>query len=360
MRITWRDILHELLDVKTVTPSRPPHPISTNKQVTIRPPAPVTPKQTPMKVHTPPPVAQQTPVVTNIPVTPVAPREINKMNSDSFFVIGTGHDVCQDYVAHHNNGVKSYVVLADGCSGSKDSDVGARVLVKTHELYIPRMGIMDFNEFARRSPDIYSKVIEEAESNAKALELDAMALDATLLSIISNKTGEFMVTCYGDGVVALGRHDGVIEVYSVSYRDGYPNYLSYQLSPERKARFDEKTSNFREMTYELIDENDTLKQVYRSGAIFDTYLGTKKKYCWVAVISDGVQSFVQKNITETSVTTEPVPSHEVIREMFAFKNFNGTFVKRRVKRFLELCKERGWTHYDDLYVGVVYLGSENE
>jgi hypothetical protein len=282
------------------------------------------------------------------------------MNSDSFFVIGADHDICQDYVANHNNGVKSYIVLADGCSGSKDSDVGARVLVKTHELYIPAMGVMDFDEFSKRSRSLYTQIIEEAQSNSKALELDPMALDATLMSIISNKSGEFMVTCYGDGVVAFGRRDGIIETYSVSYKEGYPNYVSYQLSPERKEKFDEKTGNYKEVTLELIDgDKAPLKQKYRSAAPFETYLGSKDKYLWVAVMSDGVQSFMERVDDKTSMTKESVPTHEVIRELLAFKSFTGSFVKRRMKRFLETCKDRQWTHSDDLSVGVVYLGEEN-
>lgn len=362
-RITWQDIA-DILD---------PYPVkSVPKRSTVPPPQK---SNAPVKSNH---KAGQQNVKITVPVVVLTPKEpaiitppkpitvINSvttphiMNSDSFFVIGSDHDICQDYVANHNNGVKSYIVLADGCSGSKDSDVGARILVKTHELYIPAMGVMDFDEFSKRSRGLYTQIIEEAQSNSKALELDPMALDATLMSIISNKSGEFMVTCYGDGVVAFGRRDGIIETYSVSYKEGYPNYVSYQLSPERKAKFDEKANNYKEVTLELIDEDKApLKQKYRSSAPFETYLGSKDKYLWVAVMSDGVQSFMEKVSDSTSITKESVPTHEVIRELFAFKSFTGSFVKRRMKRFLETCKERQWTHSDDLSVGVVYLGEEN-
>ena len=348
--ITWKDIREAVGGSHNHTS---PHPSSPKPQQA----------QQQQKAHKPFVVVEPTKPLT--PATPSRPvkeqpiLEPTTMNSDSIFVIGSYHDICQDYVANHNNGIKSYVVLADGCSGSKDSDVGARVLVKTHELFIPSMGVMDFNEYARRAPTLYSQIIEEAEGNAKALELDPMSLDATIMSIVSNKSGEFMVTCYGDGVVALGRRDGIIETYSVSYKEGYPNYLSYQLSNERKERFAEKTGNYKEVILEMISgDEEPLKQKYRSSAVFDTYLGSKSKYLWVAVLSDGVNSFMEKISDGTSVTQEPVPPHKVIRELFNFKNFQGTFVKRRVKRFLESCSERQWTHGDDLSVGVVYLGDE--
>ncbi len=344
-KITWEDI-KGLVGVDTA-PTNPPS-IKMKYIPPVINPAPVNVNVV---------VKQQTPQKQHINFQPAL--EPTTMNSDSFFAIGSTHDICQDYVANHNHGLKSYVVLADGCSGSKDSDVGARVLVKTHELYIPRVGVMDFNEYARRASGIYSQIIDEAEANAKSLELDPMALDATIMSIVSNKNGEFMATCYGDGVVVLGRRDGIIETYSVSYKDGYPNYLSYRLSPERKERFDEKTSNHKEITLEMIQgDEEPLKQKYRSSSIFDTYLGKKSDYLWVAVVSDGVHSFTEKIVDGTGVMQEPIPAHKIIRELFNFKNFQGTFVKRRVKRFLESCVPRNWTHGDDLSVGVVYLGDE--
>jgi serine/threonine protein phosphatase PrpC len=280
------------------------------------------------------------------------------MNSDSAFVIGSTHDVCQDYVAHKSNGSKSHVVLADGCSGSPDSDVGARLLVKTHELFIPTVGVMDFNEYANKASSINLETICRASKVAKNLQLDSMALDATLMSIISNKSGEFMVTCYGDGVVVLGRKDGIIETYSVSYNEGYPNYLSYLLSKERKDKFNEKVNNYKEITLEMIGQNneENLKQKYKSSVVFDIYLGSMKNYSWVAVVSDGIHSFTEKQVTSTSVCQEPVPLCDVVKELFAFKNYQGCFVKRRLKRFLDVCKSKNWSNGDDLSIGVVYLG----
>lgn len=354
MRITWKDVFTAISGEPHVIPVvvKQPSKVPANTHIPSRP-NPTSPQQiksggntrpNDTKFINPPPVVSE-------PVT---------MNSDSFFVIGSGHDVCQDYVTSHNNGIKSYVVLADGCSGSKDSDIGSRILVKTHELYIPQMGVMDFDEFSRKLSSMYTQIIEEASTNAKALELDQMALDTTMMSIISNKSGDFMVTCYGDGVVALGRRDGIIETYSVSYNEGYPNYLSYRLSPERSKSFAEKTNNYKEITLEMIgDEEEPLKQKYRSSTGFDIYLGNKKTYSWVAILSDGVSSFMQKVVDDCSITQEPVPTHEVIRAMFDFKGFKGPFVKRRVKRFLESCKQRDWIHLDDLSVGVVYLGDND-
>src|SRR3990170_3536863 len=51
------------------------------------------------------------------------------INSDSLYLIGKSHQVCQDYTYH---GVTKwglpYIIVADGCSSAKDSDIGARLL----------------------------------------------------------------------------------------------------------------------------------------------------------------------------------------------------------------------------------------
>lgn len=390
MKLSWKDIVNARVDTPVTsqgvatppkkTPSRPitpMKPIVAKAKPNSQPATPVADAnqnqaQLPIDVPEPTSPVVQPPAKPGFVVVPPTlpppspmrqianPEVVSKMNADGLFIIGRAHDVCQDYVSCHTNGNKSYVVLSDGCSGSSDSDVGARVLVKTHEHYIPKLGEMDFNEYSRRADEIYTQIIEEADANAKSLELSPMALDATVLSIVSNKDGDFIITCYGDGVVALGRHDGVIEVYSVSYKAGFPKYLSYRLSEERQQKFNEKVANegnHKEITVlEIMPDGTPNERKHKASRDFDIYLGQRDRYAWVAVMSDGVESFLQHNVTETGKYDEQVPLHEVLKELFSFKNFQGTFVKRRVNRFLEVCKERNWTHEDDFSVGVVYLG----
>lgn len=150
-KITWKDIFGAPSPPPNAAPScLPPKPPSRqpnsgmqgNKhhgqsyvsdpnliRETVKVNVPTVKVNVPVRVTAPPTPLRQIPVA-----TPLTADATSTMNSDSLFVIGSDHDICQDYVAHHNNGVKSYIVLADGCSGSKDSDVGARVLVKSHEI----------------------------------------------------------------------------------------------------------------------------------------------------------------------------------------------------------------------------------
>src|SRR6185295_18680312 len=91
------------------------------------------------------------------------------MNTDAAINIGSTHSVCQDYAIARNG----YVVLADGCSSSPDTDIGARLLVKALD---QRLGTpTDIEELHRESA-------RTALGWAAMLGLPDQAVDATLLS----------------------------------------------------------------------------------------------------------------------------------------------------------------------------------
>ena len=46
------------------------------------------------------------------------------IRTDTFIEIGSQHKVCEDYIIAKDN----YIILADGCSRSENSDMGARIL----------------------------------------------------------------------------------------------------------------------------------------------------------------------------------------------------------------------------------------
>ena len=66
-----------------------------------------------------------------------------KMNTGSFFTIGSTHLVCEDYALHG----KDYVILSDGCSNGGGprihTDWGSRILCKAAEEHIQ---LLEFDE----------------------------------------------------------------------------------------------------------------------------------------------------------------------------------------------------------------------
>ena len=52
-----------------------------------------------------------------------------KINTDSIFLQGSDHQVCEDYATDFGSSEKNKrIIVCDGCSGSSMTDVGARLL----------------------------------------------------------------------------------------------------------------------------------------------------------------------------------------------------------------------------------------
>ena len=114
------------------------------------------------------------------------------MNADCIYRIGAGHAVCQDYCVARG-GDDPYVVIADGCSSSPDTDCGARLLVRSAAALLPaRADLASDAEFGQA-------VVERALPHAEGLGLPAQALDATLLWLTLDG-GEWTASVHGDGM----------------------------------------------------------------------------------------------------------------------------------------------------------------
>ena len=89
--------------------------------------------------------------------------------------------------------------------------------------------------------------LERAARAARSLDLRLDCLDATLLTITA-VGGALAACCHGDGVVALGRQDGWIKVYAVSYVASYHGYPSYRLDASRRDQWETQPGNEKRVT----------------------------------------------------------------------------------------------------------------
>ncbi len=258
------------------------------------------------------------------------------MNADCAFWIGSTHRVCQDYALTVLAEGAAHAVLADGCSGSPNTDIGARLLAKSAERLLPAC----------------DGAIERAADCAEWLSLPQTCLDATLLTVTA-ADGTFTARCHGDGVVALGRHDGTVEAFVVSFAASYPRYLSYTLDAARLERWREQPANAKTVERWLLG-TDSPPETQPSERESEQWTGSLADCRFVAVLSDGVQSFTQSVTTDTSRTTQPVPVADVLELLLAFKGGQGQFVQRRVRAFQKECAARGWTHADDVSLAAVW------
>lgn len=270
------------------------------------------------------------------------------MNSDAHYAIGSSHTVCQDYAragsTQHAPGVVSdrcFALLADGCSSSAHSDLGARFLVcaAIHALTVYGDSIdADW-------------MIGRAAAAADSLSIPRGCLDATLLAAWQRDDGSVQVWAAGDGVVAARRRDGRIETWVID-DGGAPGYLSYRLSEERRALYLREGFGQRRIVHALADQvvsEDSLDAMSPWMLQLDSNV-----YELIILASDGVTSFERVHADGR----EPVAPLKVLEQLLAVKSTRGEFLLRRTRRFLgRFCREENWQHSDDLAVAAIVCGA---
>lgn len=275
-----------------------------------------------------------------------------KMQADHVFVIGDSHKVCDDYAWSKSSGNSSIAIVSDGCSGSEDTDIGARILVRHAAI---KFGSRDrFLENEMSSCD-FDQIIFLADQSRRVLGLDQSVLDATLLGVLGwEMDGENLAKVFvcGDGFVA-SKVENRLTIYKHVAHNGYPLYLSYRLN---RNRFNSVLgiSGYglvNRVNYFLGDD----KEAFPGFIIEEKNNKDKMSPFWypsleakgiVAVFSDGVDTFTDKDGYEI----DPV---SVIWELMSFKNTKGEFVKRRMQGFLRSAKKLGWKHSDDISMAAV-------
>jgi len=268
-----------------------------------------------------------------------------RLSVDSFYVIGHGHRVCQDYACHGNvTWVKedgeevSYwcAVLSDGCSSSPHSDIGARLLSHSFLQAVSEEGM---------SKETGYLALWTAHDVRKELGLPESALDATLLAVVTDGETVWGV-CHGDGLVCMDTHRNL-----VSYPSGAPMYLNYRTNQVREMRFREEFGVCKEERSWWSPGVHPSPVVLNPASLYSEKVPTVIGTHIFAVISDGITSF--------SIQNEPVQTIQAAERLLAFKTYNGEFVTRRAMRFLQDTAKDGWKHFDDLSMAVLAIQVES-
>ncbi|EIJ41248.1 hypothetical protein BegalDRAFT_0328 [Beggiatoa alba B18LD] len=253
------------------------------------------------------------------------------LHYDSFFTIGKTHVVCEDY-ALHGDSPTPFLIVCDGCSSSPNSDVGARILALTAKTLVEKQVdnlISDYYLFGQR-------LIKQAADIAQKLPISLSVLDATTL--IAYQTADSVrIYVYGDGTILLKNQSDKIDYINIEFTHNAPYYLSYWLTEERQQEYASHE------LYPLIIQDSRASQkenaIYHKPLIFEFSL---TEYPTIAIASDGIgQCYNFSDGTRISLL-------DVATQLLAFKQVEGDFVKRRVKRALEQFAKQGIYAADDL------------
>jgi len=277
------------------------------------------------------------------------------MTTDSHYAIGKSHLVCQD-VARHVNGEHPFIIVCDGCSGSPQTELGAQILaqamVKEQERWFcgSLLQSLGIREFALSG-------LWEASAVGGKLGVDDLAFDATIM--LGWRTATHVLTSiWGDGAIMWRQRSGRRVLVSIEFKKGAPAYLSYRLDPKRMAGYLEKTEDGLRMvsTYEDTGKGFELTASYEDTGMDPFRLDFPiEDVDLVLLASDGLGSFQRR----VDSYFEPVPICEVAEKAFGFKGMAGSFVARRMRRFLTVeAPALGWHHDDDLSVAAIHVGEK--
>ncbi len=282
------------------------------------------------------------------------------MNTDCAFYIGSTHNICQDFCLNNNNSI----VISDGCSGSPNTDIGSRVLSITAMNRLQELKTLrDFNE---------PECICLARSAIKILDIPNECLDATLFFATSYKE-TLQVRGYGDGVIVIKTKTGNTYIINCTYTDNYPYYMNYIYDKKGRDKEWYTNHNKKENTVSVIKANGDIKIISSDldikevrlldiGVVFGgghnvlVDIVNTKDIDHISIMSDGVHSFYETITTETSRHNKSVSYIEVIKELLNFKNYNNSFVQRRINKFRKDCKKNKWANSDDVSLATIHVG----
>jgi hypothetical protein len=290
------------------------------------------------------------------------------MNLDTFLKIGHSHDICQDYILSGSNPCP-YIILADGCSQAKDSDIGARILCHTALKYL--------KEHQSRLPDLYpdamgERIIIDALKTQSRFYTKVDSLDATL--IIAYKFGKYYhVYMYGDGVLCWKQPNGNVNIRRMIYKPNAPAYLRYQIdgfenykNSNVAAFFEtEKGEYLRGQSMDCFDihiHEDEVQDLFIASDgvesfVFNREIQYKKLYNELryVVMNDSPKGSITEmpKIIEQTLTPEEneLNYKDVVSSMMNFKLTKGAFLSRRVKKVMKEYLKKGFINDDDLSIG---------
>lgn len=280
------------------------------------------------------------------------------MHADHYFTIGTDHITagtpCEDYALSGTTSAgASFGVVADGCSGANaNTDVGARAIAWAFKAAL--------NEQLAEPGEWFSAGFTERLREAfRQHQYDGNRLDymTTVVGVVGTPEAA-SVYIHGDGAVAVRYVDGSIRLVQFSWWDNTPFYLNYKLYNDLLDRFVARfaddviepltvtSTTFRQGPDDLVIDPPVVERFAMSEAFDGQVLRFRpadEGIVAITVLSDGIEKL-------GAIPLQPV---DVVRELMAFKNFEGAFVKRRAMRAVKEFAKDGRAPRDDLAIATV-------
>lgn len=265
---------------------------------------------------------------------------------DSGFAQGATHPVCQDYARAGVAGTRAYGLVADGCSSSPDTDVGARGLVLAAERLL-QQGSEDLAQAVEHVPP----------------EPSAQSRDATLASLVAHE-GAVCARFFGDGGYLALERTGTLVVGKIEFVNGYPLYLNYSLpsaSGRRAAFFQQPNAAEARRRVLRVSPDGTVSETEESfhagGLLTQESTFSFRTFSFVAVVSDGLFALQRLDSTRGRqwVAVDEATTLDFARSLTTVVSPSGRFVERRLRHTLDNLGKIGVRTGDDISIAAVYV-----
>lgn len=281
------------------------------------------------------------------------------IKTDTFIEIGSQHKVCEDYIVSGNDPVP-FIILADGCSKSKDSEMGSRILTHLAKQFIQYNGVDLYD--IKYPEKLGSWVIHNAEMVARQMGLKRSCLDSTLIVgyVIDDIFHGHM---FGDGYVIMESTVKTTIIYElrwIEYSKNAPYYLTYLIDNDRARQYHDMKIRKDLHTMFIPPEDSARIMDVPLQCAYDlpmTFKHSMKDFHKVLICSDGISSFLEP--IAGSDSNKLIKVQHLLPELFAFKSTTGQFLKRRCNKYMKQLKKMGVDHFDDLSIGAFLHEDDN-
>lgn len=268
-------------------------------------------------------------------------------NLDCYFTIAKQHIICEDYAISEMAPIP-HLIVCDGCSSSRNTDIGARILATSAKKSLGEC----FEDTAYMELPSYGDfgytILNRARHVTELLGLESACLDATVLLAMPYH-GNIHVYVYGDGYIVTVNREGDLAYMSFSYEKNMPYYLTYWTDKARREMY--LTSNRDGKGVVTITEyregQKNLRHMDCDSPLTFTFV--MNEYRLLALTSDGVSSFL--SIEEN----KKIPVKDVLEQLVAYKTTKGDFVKRRTRRMIKNYEKQGIYPMDDLSIATLLI-----
>ena len=298
----------------------------------------------------------------------------NNIEIDGKFYKGDSHSICEDYILISDSDVP-FAIVSDGCSSSKDSDVGARILSLAFKKMMSIVDLSTNPDWANfKDPkniifrELFSSIVKKFTVD---FNLENSVLDATVLLLYLNKENkQFYVFGFGDGNVLIKKTNKDFLHYNYNYPSNFPFYLSYYLNDSSYSEIYKEYENFRLRFPETTSYLQKKETLYHNGVRLNTKLTNlfspegfyhtfpAEDIEWIMIASDGIETF-QSITNEEKTDNKDFGVDNVTLEMAKVKSLKGEFIQRRINRMLKEFKKQGYSHSDDLSVAGIAINRED-